>query len=250
MKALSNRSCRDCARIRQLEQNHQMTISKISHEIRNPLTLIYSSLQLIETECPSVRSSDLWEQLKKDVRDTIALLKELTSAGASIQTAPVNAAAFFNGLASSFSSIAKAHAILFHVDIAPALDGLLCELDSLRLREALTNLLLNACDALENTPSAQEGLIQLHADVQNGCLRIHIRDNGPGIPPAYLDSLFEPFVTHKKNGTGLGLGIAKSIAQKHGGTLTVDTCCESPSTYTDFCLELPIADCASVLNNP
>ena len=68
-------------------------------------------------------------------------------------------------------------------------------------------------------------------------IHIIVSDNGCGIHPESIDTIFEPFITYKKNGTGLGLPIARRIAAAHGGTLTVFS---EPDRRTRFTLTLPV----------
>lgn len=234
-------------------------ISRFSHELRNPLTLIYSSLQLLEKECPAVRKSALWAQIGKDMLDVIQLLKDMSAPFGGLRMEPINVGEFLSGLSASFAPSMKLRGICFVTELPDTLSGLVLTADRQKLRQLITNLILNAIDAAA-------GQITLSAACDGPALSIHVRDNGPGIPQEYLADLFEPFVTHKKGGTGLGLSVAKIIAQRHGGQLSVDTLCArqpgtpahingaaapgahspepsaeiSSASYTDFCLQLPL----------
>ena len=79
--------------------------------------------------------------------------------------------------------------------------------------------------------------IFLEARLAEQSLVIEIRDNGCGITSEQRDKIFEPFVTYKKDGTGLGLALARRIATSHGGTLAVSSV---PGTFTVFTLSLPV----------
>ena len=68
-------------------------------------------------------------------------------------------------------------------------------------------------------------------------LQIEIRDDGPGIPPEMMDDIFDPFVSGRENGTGLGLALVSKIVSEHGGWITVD----SVPGRTVFRISLPIA---------
>lgn len=82
------------------------------------------------------------------------------------------------------------------------------------LRAAVVNLLLNAIDA-----AGPGGRVRLTATVRDGCCVIAVEDNGPGLPPALANSMSEPFVTGKKDGVGLGLAVARVVAEERGGGL-------------------------------
>lgn len=240
-------------------------ISRFSHELRNLLTLINSSLQLLEKECPAVRESVLWEPIRKDMCDVIRLLKDMSASFGEFQPAPLRLADLFSELSSSFAPSMRLQGILFTVRLPDELSDTVITADRKKLRQAFTNLIVNASEALsaqaspdQAAPSHPESSgdkksssrseisarISLSAVRQGRDVCVHVRDNGPGIPREYLADLFDPFVTHKPNGTGLGLVIAEKIAAQHGGSLTVDSCCAACSkdsaAYTDFCLRLPI----------
>ncbi len=82
------------------------------------------------------------------------------------------------------------------------------------LRAALVNLALNAIDA-----AGRHGAVRLSAEAAPGRVRLVVEDTGPGPPPAIRDTLHEPFVTGKPEGIGLGLAVAKAVAEEHGGGL-------------------------------
>jgi signal transduction histidine kinase len=92
----------------------------------------------------------------------------------------------------------------------PAVPG-----DPSRLRQVFANLLANAAQAQER------GEIEISTDRIDGAAAVRIHDGGPGIPPAVRERLFDPFLTTKAGGTGLGLAVAKMIVERHGGTLSL-----------------------------
>jgi two-component system, sporulation sensor kinase D len=228
--------------IRQLDEQYRSYISRFSHEIRNPLTLINSSLQLLEKECPAVRKSILWPQIHQDIQDVIALLQKMTSfcKSGTLTIQPVPVLDFLSSTADACLPLMETHHILCSTCFDATLNDALIQGDAQKLREVILNLIVNAIDALDASAAAHRK-IQISAACSDSSVILHIMDNGPGIPAEYLSTLFEPFVTHKSQGTGLGLSIARNIVQLHGGSITVDTCTESSRSYTDFCVSLPLA---------
>jgi signal transduction histidine kinase len=87
--------------------------------------------------------------------------------------------------------------------------------DPLSVRAAVLNLALNAIDAAGNG-----GAVRLRAEANGSEVRIEVVDSGPGPPPELAESLYEPFVTGKPEGVGLGLALAKQVADDHGGSLS------------------------------
>lgn len=91
--------------------------------------------------------------------------------------------------------------------------------DRVQLQQVLLNLILNACDAMSSTPAPDRRLFLSVATDARHSVHLSVRDCGTGIPPALIDRLFEPFVTTKSQGLGLGLSISRSIVAAHGGRL-------------------------------
>jgi signal transduction histidine kinase len=107
--------------------------------------------------------------------------------------------------------------------------------DSSRFERVVTNLVLNACEAVH----PDEGKILVTTIGSRSCLELSVWDNGPGISSVIKDSIFEPFVSHgKARGSGLGLTIAKKIVEDHGGAIQLDGANE---TGTLFRITIPFA---------
>jgi two-component system phosphate regulon sensor histidine kinase PhoR len=108
--------------------------------------------------------------------------------------------------------------------------------DRERLRQVITNLVDNA---VKYSPSGGEVTIDAYAE--NGRISVEVRDRGPGVPREHQSLIFEKFGRagrdHGRPGTGLGLYIARSIAQAHGGSLGVRSATDEGATFT---LELPV----------
>jgi C4-dicarboxylate-specific signal transduction histidine kinase len=109
--------------------------------------------------------------------------------------------------------------------------------DRVQLQQVLLNLIMNACDAMSHTPPAERGLV-IATSVENGVVRIAVHDRGTGISADSLESVFEPFVTSKKNGLGLGLAICRSIVRSHGGNMWASN---NPDRGATIVVSLPMA---------
>ena len=104
-------------------------------------------------------------------------------------------------------------------------------------REALTGALVNLLEnAMQNSP--QGARVTLSSRKENEQVWLRVVDTGPGIDPAMLDRLFEPFFTTRQEGTGLGLAIVRGVAQAHGGEVAVHS---TPGQGAEFALRLPCA---------
>jgi len=116
--------------------------------------------------------------------------------------------------------IKERHQVLA-LNISP---GLLLEADSVRLTQVISNLLNNASKFTQ-----EAGRIEVEASGDSETIRVVVRDNGPGIEPSVMDTMFEPFtqgqitLDRAQGGLGIGLSIVKKIVEMHGGTVGVST---------------------------
>lgn len=126
-------------------------------------------------------------------------------------------------------------AVVLHRQLPDAPLAVAC--DPNRLEQVFVNLLTNALDAVRDTPDAR---IEVCATVQDGVVRVTVRDNGPGLSAHTLAHAFDPFFTTKPAGVGLGLGLALSstIVREAGGTLDAGN---HPDGGAVFTLTLPMA---------
>jgi C4-dicarboxylate-specific signal transduction histidine kinase len=116
-------------------------------------------------------------------------------------------------------------------DTVPQISG-----DFVQLQQLLINLLMNAMEASITPASAHR--VSLNAHRHGDKVRITVLDNGPGIPDEIRNRLFEPFVTSKAEGLGLGLSICATIAESHGGEIALE---DNPEGGTSANLILPVA---------
>ena len=231
--------------ILRLLESHRMELSMISHEIRNPLTMVYSTLQLIETQHPEVQDFRHWNELHQDVEYMNLLLTDLSAYnnGGRLCPKPVPMTNFLRELALSFASSIMDSPVEFTSRIAEDLPVL--SADPVKLRQVFLNLLANARDAVleqSSTGSRTQNFIRaitLEADRTEEGLKICVTDTGCGIPADALLSIFQPFVTFKQSGTGLGLALASRIIQAHGGWIQADSPSDGPTVFTVF---LPVQE--------
>ena len=215
--------------IEQLLQNHQTIVSLISHEIRNPLTLISSSLQLMEQTHPEVRDFSNWDQTMQDLNFLCQLLSELSAYnnGSTLRYQVFSLQELLRSVAVSFAISLENASVSFRSSIDPAIKDYAG--DQIKLREVLLNLLKNARES-----PADEIVLSASSGCDTSGIQISIRDNGCGIEQDQLDQIFQAFHTTKQEGTGLGLSLSKRIIEAHHGTLTVTSAPGEGSTFTVF----------------
>lgn len=193
-----------------------LELSKMFHEIKNPLTFINSSLQLIQEEHPEVLDFRFWSQTMEDIKNLRGLLDELSSfqKGAHLNKTLINLYDFTEDLIESTA------AYLLETGTPLTLTCDILDLDfyadETKLRQAVVNLLKNAA---ESSPTGSS--ISLCITVDSHTLHLKVSDQGCGISPEDLQKIFEPFHTTKSFGTGLGLPIVKRIIDSHGGRLSI-----------------------------
>lgn len=213
--------------LEQQKKDLQMTLSKLTHEIRNPIALIQSELQMMETAHPEIIDFDGWYQVMENLEYIRTLLNELSQYNNAnhltlIQT---DMTVFLNNITSSFKPALDYLGITLITDIPEKLPLLF--LDQVKMRQAFLNLLRNAQESIHHS----HGSITVSAFLIDGNVSVQISDNGCGMTECQMENIFTPFVTYKPEGTGLGLSVTRQIIQAHQGSLQVHSVPEEGSTF-------------------
>ena len=210
-----------------------LELSKMFHEIKNPLTLINSSLQLIQDEHPEVTTFRFWNQTLEDIKNLRNLLDELSSfqKGNVLNMTKINLFDFTEDLLESTAGFLLETGT--PLTLESTIDDLDFYADDVKLRQAIINLLKNAA---ESSASGSPIILRMTTDTQ--WLYISVADKGCGISKEHLEKIFEPFHTTKSYGTGLGLPIVKKIIESHNGKLTLKS---KEGAGTTFLISLPLS---------
>ena len=225
-------------------EKYELLISSISHEIRNPVTLISSYLQLIEDKHPEVDTFEHWHTVTEEMNYLRLLLSDISyfNNGMHLHTIPVDFQKWLPDYFSRASLYIRELAKQYHLPLEFETSSLPCGLptlpaDPVKLRQVLDNLLRNAA---ESHLSSQRQLpyVHLSALLSKKHLEISVEDNGCGIMQEDQKTIFQPFTTHKPAGTGLGLSIASRIIKAHHGNLTFHS---EPDQGTVFTVSLPVS---------
>jgi signal transduction histidine kinase len=212
--------------------------SRITHELRNPLSSIGLNVEMLQDELGDLLSQDHeGRQMLQSIDLEVRRLMELTDGFLSMARGVARWQVVDLGTLVD-DVLRRMQAELDHDGVAVRTDGSPMEVfgDPGPLRQVLINLLRNAQEALRGLPR-REVTLRFGQQDHDACL--WISDSGPGVAPEVADRLFEAFVTGRTDGTGLGLRICRDIALAHRGTLTL----EAPDAMggARFLLRLPLA---------
>jgi two-component system sensor histidine kinase HydH len=198
----------------------------LAHEIRNPLAALKGHAQLlVERLAAPGPDREKADRLVHEIRRLERLVEDLLSfvRASRVTPAPVEPAAV---LRDAVNAVAPDR-----VDVDASAAPSTWSLDAARLQLALANLLRNA---LEASPAGARVCVTAAVDGEG--LVFRIRDQGPGLPPGDPERLFEAFHTTRVHGTGLGLAVARRIAELHGGRVTART---HPGGGAEFRIVIP-----------
>lgn len=220
--------------------------SMLAHEIKNPLSGIRGAAQLLESSLPDA-DKPLSTLIRSEVDRIVRLVErfEVFSDGRPLPLSPVNIHEVLDHVIRLAQSGFGSH-IAFRPDFDPSLPTIAGNRD--RLVQAVLNLVKNAAEAIG--PEHPDGRILLTTAFRPGVsvqvpssgrrvslpFEVCVIDNGPGIPENLMPHLFEPFVTSKATGTGLGLALVAKVVSDHGGVIE----CERLRGQTVFRMLFPI----------
>ncbi len=216
--------------------------SSLMHDLRNPIAGIHLASDLITMNHDDAETVHCCTNIRLQCDRVVAMAGELLefSRGESkLDLVQTDTSAFLKQYLTLNEEYFRTTGIQFSLEADPAP----IEVDSMRLLRLVQNLVSNAVDALSGRVG---GHIDVRAQVVDSIFYLRVQDNGPGIPDAVKDRIFEPFVTHgKKGGTGLGMAIAHSVVKAHRGTISFVT---AAGEGTEFTVKLPQnSECAAVV---
>jgi signal transduction histidine kinase len=206
---------REMARVKRLAEIGQMTAA-IAHELRNPLTSIRGAAQMMRSETKIERAREWAEVVLEEVADLERLCNEFLDFARPVEVAPeeVNLAELVGEvLAHDAAFLRQAKVVVSYSrgKREPIIMG-----DSVRLSQAVRNLIRNAVEAMP-----EGGRLTVSVSKSAKGVRLSIADEGEGMTEEQLGRLFTPFYTTKPHGTGLGLCNVKKTVEAHRGSMDV-----------------------------
>jgi two-component system, LuxR family, sensor kinase FixL len=225
--------------------------ASLAHELNQPLTAILSNAQAAQRFL-SAKPADL-EEVKEILRD---IVKDNSRAGDVIQRmrslvkkeevefTPIS----IEGVIRDVVQLVHSDAILRNLRVEIQCQDGLPDVrgDRVQLQQVVLNLLLNAFEAMTETPSGEREVV-MRAQTNSAGVEISVRDHGIGLTRDNLAKIFDPFYTTKRDGLGMGLSISRSIVESHGGRLWTENNADRGAT---FYFTIPAIDVEPSLASP
>lgn len=198
--------------------------SRVSHDLRNPLSIIKNSIDIMNLRWKDSMDSEMKEYLAKidrGVANINAMMDDIINFA---RTRPLNLES--NSLLSAINRALESVHVPKNITLKIAQNDISFEFDLPKIEVLFINLITNSIHAI----GEKTGKITIEFEEKDkDKVQIKIRDSGPGIPEDLLPRIFEPLFTTKQYGTGLGLPSCKNIVEQHGGTISITN---NPTTVT------------------
>ncbi|MBV8548896.1 MAG: PAS domain S-box protein [Alphaproteobacteria bacterium] len=225
-----------------LQQSEKMAalgglLAGVAHELNNPLSVIVGQATLLSEDTQEPKITSRAEKIFKAADRCTRIVKSFLALAR--RKPPEHKAIDVNGIINSGLELLgyqmKTGNIQTTMTLAEHLPAIIGDSD--QLTQVITNLVLNAAQAMEGWSGRRE--IKISTCIENGMVVIRVSDTGPGIPPDIRSRVFEPFFTTKsgKGGTGVGLSLCLNIVSAHGGQMQLE---DTPGGGATFVMQLPI----------
>ncbi|MBI3506406.1 MAG: PAS-domain containing protein [Proteobacteria bacterium] len=248
---LTERKHIEAEMIRQREALHQSEkmaalgtlLAGVSHELNNPLAIVVGQATLLETDATDARVIDRARRISaaadrcaRIVRTFLAMARRKAPERAPLAIGPA-----IEGTLDLLGYLLRSTGVEVVRRFAPDLPPVMGDVD--QLSQVLSNLIVNAQQALGDRPNPRLLRVSAQASADGRTVRVEIADNGPGVPAELHERVFEPFFTTKPIGlgTGVGLSVCRGIIEGHEGRISVAT---APEGGALFVVELPAGDAA------
>jgi signal transduction histidine kinase len=216
----------------------------LAHEINNPMFGIMNCAEILAGQfAAGTKHREFAELIRSEGQRVSVIVRRLLNFARQTQDAPelLNISEIVCNCITLLDARIRKGGIVAAISVGDRIPPVIAR--RVEVQQVVLNLLLNACDALNERYSGHHPDKRLDVAIategadDTAVICIRVEDHGCGIPPENLEKLFTPFFTTKKDGTGLGLSICRKIASEHHGSLSVDS---APGRGTTFTLRLPI----------
>jgi signal transduction histidine kinase len=209
----------------------------LAHQLRNAATGGTMAIELHRRDCPNALADESLEVALRQLRLMESYLRQFLSIQRPAPDVQVQVDA--NALTTDVLSLLRPSCCHAGVELQfnPPLAPLFLQGDPESLRQLVTNLVLNALEAAVSHGAKPPRVLVEVGPARNGFGALTVQDTGPGPAESIRDQLFDSFVTTKPNGVGLGLFVARQIAQRHGGRLSW----QRRDNLTSFIFEFPLS---------
>jgi signal transduction histidine kinase len=205
--------------------------ASIAHELNQPLGAIYNNAGaaqiLIKADPPKLHDvAEILDDIKQDdmrASEVITRIRTMLRK-AEVEVGDLDLNEAISETVKLLASDAAAHEIALSTDLDPGLPKV--RADRVQIQQVLINLGLNAIEAMRDQPGAKRRLVIRSVRANDKTAEVSVVDSGPGIPLEVLPRIFEPFVTSKSAGMGLGLSISRTIVEAHGGRIRAENLLE------------------------
>lgn len=212
------------------EKNIKLNLFKITHEIKNPLTVVNGYLSMFDVT-DIEKSKRYISILKNEVNRTLNLLSDFMEF---TKIKIVKKECNFNDLISDVKEVLIPFFVKKNVSYSFCVqNNIIVNMDYNRIKQVIINVIKNAVEACRES----NGMVTTTAFTEEDYLIIVVKDNGIGMDKFVLDNILVPFYTTKDNGTGLGVSLSKEILEAHGGTINYDSVKEK---YTTCKIAIPL----------
>jgi PAS domain S-box-containing protein len=227
-----------------LHQSEKLTalgslLAGVAHELNNPLSIVVGQSLMLREAAADPKIAARAEKIRKAAERCARIVR--TYLALARQRPREMAAVDLNGIVEMAADLLAYQMQTTDIAFGKALVGepAMVEGDADQLNQVVTNLLINAQQALADAARPRRLDLSIAVDRDKGRARLTVADNGPGIDRGIRSRIFDPFFTTKPHGvgTGIGLSMCLSIAAAHGGAITVE---ETPGGGATFVVELPL----------
>jgi signal transduction histidine kinase len=211
----------------------------IAHEVKNALNGLGMGVDLVLRKVSTnldERDERVVNGLRKEVQRLAEFTTELMTFSKGVVPKPVDVD--LSEFVPKVTGLARdvATDLGVNIDVKTSGEAIRVRADPTLLHVVVSNLTTNALDAVAGHSAASPPQVKVEVGRDNGFAHVRVSDNGPGVPIQIRSHLFEPFVTGKPNGVGIGLALSRKIARAHGGDLVLET---TPAGAA-FCFTIPI----------